>query len=105
MDLLEKLYEGKINFKDCVDVKDFEDDLDFIEFSNNINKLANVLKDEKQIRLLNSIESSYKKRAEYLKKQIFLNGLSCGIKMGIEMNNRVKDFNFDNNSTYEYHAN
>jgi len=104
MDLLEKLYEGEINFKDCVKAKDFEEDLDFLTFSDNINKLANSLKDEKQIFLLNSLESLYKKRTEYLKKQIFLNGLSYGMKMGLEMNNRFKDFNSNKNSPYEYHT-
>lgn len=102
MDLLEKIYEGKIDFKKCVEFSQFKSELDHYLFIDNLHKLANTLKTDEQKRLFNSLESDFQERLRHREKEMFLNGLSCGMKMGLEMNNRFKDFDFDKDAPLSF---
>lgn len=104
MDLLEKLYDGKINFKECVNFSQYKSELDMLSSCDITHKLANSLKTEEQKNLFKALEADFQRRIEQTKKQMFLNGLSCGMKMGIEMNNRFKDFDFDKNAPFDYNV-
>ncbi len=97
MDLLERFFEGKLDFKKSVRFSQYKSDIDQFIFCDNMHKLYDTLKTDEQKALFNALETTFQERLEQCEKEMFLNGFSCGLKMGIEMNNRLNDFDFDKN--------
>lgn len=94
MDFLEKIYEGKINLKNSVELKtpkfETEENL-YFEYKE---KFINSLKTKEQKELFKNFDSLIESRVKNYSKEMFLTGFNCGLKMGIEANNCVNNFDY-----------
>ena len=67
-----------------------------------MHKLSNTLKTDEQKSLFRSLESAFEERLQHREREMFLTGLSCGIKMGVEIDNRFKKFDYDKNAPMSF---
>ena len=96
MDLLEKLYEGELDLKKSVEVEKTRMDLTDPIFYDAKQLFFKELSKEQQTAFKNFEILLDEKMNEYAKK-LFLSGFSIGLKIRMQIDNRVKDFDFDKN--------
>ena len=99
MDLIEKIYEGKIDFKKFIGTITFDTDKDINLYYNAKKELFESL-NEKQKDLFENFDERIEDRMNFYKKQVFKEAFAYGLKMGIEAKKTTKDFDFDNDFTF-----
>ena len=97
MSLLEKLYDEKFDFKKSVELSRIKSDMSDEVYHNAKESFYKSLKTDEQKKLFLMFETCVDSRLETSEKEAFLNGFSCGLKIGVEINNRVNDFNVGKN--------
>ena len=94
MDFLEKIYEGEINLKNSVELNRPKFEMEENLYYEYKEKFINSLKTDEQKEMFKNLDLLIESRVKNYSKEMFLTGFNCGLKMGVEANNCVNDFDY-----------